>query len=802
MSEHSQQQPRKLTKCQRCRKVIDTDLLDEHDKKWCKFKSQDKVCNSVKKAPLASKSFVQISDGRDREFFDDHAKKRSKHNSQNQLSANIDMSQPSKTCDLRSEGSSTLIAEHDGSVSYQQTFPIKSIFKCRGCDTAVQNTKLLLHLLYENIHCKQAYSKSDFFSIFELWKRTHIANKRDIKTAFQIVEKSFIFQPSSVETELCKFCGETFDQDSIDKHFTDNLECKRAQNQFPKMCCQHCSRSYSSFLIHLQCSKLCRVLTFSKEQEPFDTLPAFGNAEETSEISNTKEQEPFDTLPAFGNAEETSEISNTKPEDQSEADETCFGCGEPFKRNTILKHIGHKKTCSLKYSSEKLEELKNLCNLSKISKSRKWNLKRSGTDSSKNPIPNFTRTNRANISTPTFAKQPKVVKENLNCKSCQKSFYINGILNHLQNKKECKEKYSEQEFKHLKSKCKQYSQKLKNFNKKRHAFESKCKTKQVAVRKFQSVLRSAQAHHLKCYKETIDLEKFLHYKWQIDIKVRSSALTKYQKEKAREISQTLPQIIQSLEEMIEEGMMKIVEVISQWKYQLNKFLQGDFKYVAEKSKELTSKVRKEFDTQLEQEIASLMELLSDIGITNIDAFERSRYEWNGPSLLENHSLSTLTCDVSVPKNVYYMHEVKKLITLILEKTKSDCETILLKQFELEQQLQCESIKVIKTLTSKFSKTKILSIHKKVNESHDNLRKLSNEEQEKLLCELENICTNSEVKLGDNYIQAIAQFYAYLKNALTIKYKIHEHCNQFTTILKKSLRSFEFDVEFDRLWNLN
>ena len=176
MSEHTQQQPRKLTKCQRCRKVIDTNLLDEHDKKWCKFKSKDKVCNSVKKAPSASRLLVQISDGRDREFFDDHGKKMAKHNSQNQLSANIGMSQISKTCDLRNEGSSTLIEEHDGSVSYQQTCPIKSMFKCRGCNTAVQNTKLLLHLLYENIHCKQAYSKSDFLSIFELWKRTHIAN--------------------------------------------------------------------------------------------------------------------------------------------------------------------------------------------------------------------------------------------------------------------------------------------------------------------------------------------------------------------------------------------------------------------------------------------------------------------------------------------------------------------------------------------------------------------------------------------------------------------------------------------------
>ena len=138
----------------------------------------------------------------------------------------------------------------------------------------------------------------------------------------------------------------------------------------------------------------------------------------------------------------------------------------------------------------------------------------------------------------------------------------------------------------------------------------------------------------------------------------------------------------------------------------------------------------------------------------------------------------------------------------MEKTKLDCETILLKQFEHEQHLQCESIKVIQTLTSKFPKTKILSIHKKINESHDNLRKLSNEEQEKLLCELENICINTEVKLGENYIQAIAQFYEYLTNALTIKYKIHEHCKQFTTILKKSLRSFELDIEFDRLWNLN
>ena len=101
MSEPSQQQPRKLTKCQRCRKVIDTNLLDEHDKKWCKFKSKDKVCNSVKKAPSASRLLVQISDGRDREFFDDHGKKMAKHNSQNQLSANIGMSQPSKTCDLR-----------------------------------------------------------------------------------------------------------------------------------------------------------------------------------------------------------------------------------------------------------------------------------------------------------------------------------------------------------------------------------------------------------------------------------------------------------------------------------------------------------------------------------------------------------------------------------------------------------------------------------------------------------------------------------------------------------------------------
>ena len=203
MSELSQQQaPRKLKTCQKCRKVIDTDLFDEHVKKWCKFKSQDKVCDSIKK-PQASKSFVQSSDGRGRDFFDDHAKKWSKHKSQNKLSAKIGKSQPSKTCDLRSESSSTLIEDLNGSASYQQTFPTKSMFKCRGCNSAVQNTKLLLHLLYENIHCKQAYSKSDFLSIFELWKRTHIANQKDIKTSFQIVEKSFIFQTSITKTELC-----------------------------------------------------------------------------------------------------------------------------------------------------------------------------------------------------------------------------------------------------------------------------------------------------------------------------------------------------------------------------------------------------------------------------------------------------------------------------------------------------------------------------------------------------------------------------------------------------------------------
>ena len=167
-----QQQPRKLKRCQKCRKVIDTDLFDEHEKEWCKFKSQDKVCDSIKK-PLASKSLVQTSDVEDRDLFDDHTNKWSNHKSQNQLSAKIGMSQPSKTCELRSESSSTLIEENDGSASYQQTFPTKSMFKCRGCNTSVQNTKLLLHLLYENIHCKQAYSKSDFLCIFVRVKETH-----------------------------------------------------------------------------------------------------------------------------------------------------------------------------------------------------------------------------------------------------------------------------------------------------------------------------------------------------------------------------------------------------------------------------------------------------------------------------------------------------------------------------------------------------------------------------------------------------------------------------------------------------
>ena len=85
-----QQQPRKLKRCQKCRKVIDTDLFDEHEKKWCKFKSQDKVCDSIKK-PLASKSLVQTSDVEDRDLFDDHTNKWSNHKSQNQLSAKIGM---------------------------------------------------------------------------------------------------------------------------------------------------------------------------------------------------------------------------------------------------------------------------------------------------------------------------------------------------------------------------------------------------------------------------------------------------------------------------------------------------------------------------------------------------------------------------------------------------------------------------------------------------------------------------------------------------------------------------------------
>ena len=93
--------------------------------------------------------------------------------------------------------------------------------------------------------------------------------------------------------------------------------------------------------------------------------------------------------------------------------------------------------------------------------------------------------------------------------------------------------------------------------------------------------------------------------------------------------------------MIEEDMMKIVEDISQWKYQPNKFLQGDFKYVSDKGRELFSKVKNEFNTQFKQEVASIMELLAEIGFTKIDTFERSGYEWN-PTLKN--------CNASEPKN--------------------------------------------------------------------------------------------------------------------------------------------------------
>ena len=70
-------------------------------------------------------------------------------------------------------------------------------------------------------------------------------------------------------------------------------------------------------------------------------------------------------------------------EDISEKSQNCHVCGKPFKVNTILKHLRNQESCEKAYPAKMLEDLRKKCSSSRQLKSRQWNARRTGMDSSK-----------------------------------------------------------------------------------------------------------------------------------------------------------------------------------------------------------------------------------------------------------------------------------------------------------------------------------------------------------------------------------------------------------------------------------
>ena len=471
------------------------------------------------------------------------------------------------------------------------------LFECRGCNQVIEKPRLLLHLHYESVSCRQAYSKTDFVNIFEIWMRHYPESPnllKELKTAYSITEKCK-FDSSRGLTIFCNSCGKSFNINDMRSHLSDSKQCRANRQLLGDKNCKFCSLPYQQILIHLNQRPECRKVVFDENND----FPTINNQENHSNLD--------------------------KNDSKSDIMETCFGCKEPFKRNSIMKHIKHKKSCEKEYPADVLDKLMKICEESRDHKRRKWNDRRSGVTSKRSKAKTYLdllEQDKIDVSSAKTLHQKVTIKNQpkehiINCNGCQKYLNLSTILKHLGQKKICKEKYSQTEFQKLEKQCSNHKKKLQKYKRvvKLNIDIKHKKYWGTRTDWYMSLKNKIQDWHMKCL-QAIDLDKLFHYQWEI-AKAARLQLSNDQSLKVKSIERSLKEKIEKLEKHIESSIFMVKNNVAKWCFQANiltdtdlKF--QDMKFINSKCREIHLFVLQEFNIQLTLVFDALKEICTGL----------------------------------------------------------------------------------------------------------------------------------------------------------------------------------------------
>lgn len=522
--------------------------------------------------------------------------------------------------------------------------------------------------------------------------------------------------------------------------------------------------------------------------------------------------------------------SQSQVEDISETLQNCHVCGKICKVNTILKHLTNSKYCEKEYPTKMLEDLKKKCSSSKQLKSRQWNNRRTGMETSKfkqeeTYLEKITRKRKQTLDFPVGRYRPiqPPVLEFIACLVCDKSFPINGILKHLEKMKPCKDNYPSQDLQRLRQKCKDHVRTTRNFsriqkNVEFRRFEFSMDQYEQQLQRYKTIKIKIEEWYLKCA-DAIDLSKVFHYKWEIqrvekskfkDLRVMHRRMFDRQQAK-------LDQLVIKLDDHVGDTIKEIKGSTAKWCFD-NNVHNGidrqiaDLNYIKSKCQELLTKTLADFDFELTNILSSLRRLFSSVG-SKMETFETSEQDPDLATYNRKRFLANRKAEFS-----YYAKEITEMTKRyvqslavnykfllpriqffrLFEKGIMDCEAMLHQQWEKEEQRFSDSNQIVDRYATKLGQNEISEMRWKLNECRiKQLRIESEEKQEKLTSNLKQLCDSSKIELGVTSQQALTRYRDYRKRLIILKTSFDQHCDLFTREIEMNLE--EIDSEFEGIF---
>ena len=320
-----------------------------------------------------------------------------------------------------------------------------------------------------------------------------------------------------------------------------------------------------------------------------------------------------------------------------------------------------------------MEELRKKCQYYKDKKLRLWNDRRSDRNSSRSKDKSFFQVFETERQKPIIRNNNKPTKcarlrakpidEDIECKGCHVSLPINAILKHLTKKKVCKELYSKTDYNCLQKKCKKHVEQVKNYRRNQlkitvynndteeNLSQDLDTEKFYGLRSYRDLKSKLQELHLNCF-FAIDLEKLLHYKWEIYKINQKKNVFVMRRQKFEDLKNSLAQINITLENLVEDRIKEIKDTTTKWCFDV-----CDMDYVVRKlnaslaikskCQTLLCKVQYDFNTMLTDTLHSIREILYASG--------------QEVTQLELKHVITISGAERTSKDRFIMNDIKELI---------------------------------------------------------------------------------------------------------------------------------------------